>query len=89
MAAPQKNNVSGSKKNAGHSRALNTDTVDATAVPQDGEQQRMVSEAAYFRAMNRNFDGGDPVEDWLEAEREITTKLSACTPSAEVRHGQA
>ena len=88
MAQLQKNNVSRSMKNAIRSRDLSGDSVDTTMVSLNDEQQRMVSEAAYFRAMSRNFEGGDPVEDWLEAEREVTTQLSACTPSAEVRHSQ-
>lgn len=40
------------------------------------EIQQMVAEKAYFRALNRSFQGGDPVEDWLIAEREINEKLS-------------
>jgi hypothetical protein len=36
----------------------------------------MVAEKAYFRALNRGFQGGDPVEDWLIAEREINEKFS-------------
>ena len=32
---------------------------------------QMISEAAYYRALGRGFDGGDPVEDWLEAESDI------------------
>ena len=35
------------------------------------ERRRMIEQAAYFRAQNRGFNGGDPVEDWLAAEREI------------------
>jgi hypothetical protein len=40
------------------------------------ELQQMVAEKAYFRALNRGFQGGDPVEDWLIAEREINEKFS-------------
>lgn len=40
------------------------------------EIQQMVAEKAYFRALNRGFQGGDPVEDWLIAEREINEKFS-------------
>ncbi len=40
------------------------------------ERQRMIAEAAYFRAMQRGFDGGDPMDDWLIAEREINKLLS-------------
>jgi hypothetical protein len=31
----------------------------------------MVRDAAYFRAESRGFAGGDPAQDWLEAEAEI------------------
>ena len=38
----------------------------------DGEDRfHMISDAAYYRALGRGFDGGDPVEDWLMAEAEI------------------
>ncbi len=37
------------------------------------EQQRqtLISQAAYRRAENRGFQGGDPKTDWLEAELEV------------------
>ncbi|MGA9032294.1 MAG: DUF2934 domain-containing protein [Sulfuricaulis sp.] len=41
------------------------------------ERQRMIAEAAYFRAMQRGFNGGDPVDDWLVAEREVNRLLPA------------
>lgn len=41
------------------------------------ERQRMIAEVAYFRAMQRGFNGGDPVDDWLVAEREINRLLPA------------
>ena len=42
------------------------------AIPISSEiQRRMIAEAAYYRAAQRNFDGGDPVQDWLAAEVEI------------------
>jgi hypothetical protein len=31
----------------------------------------MVSEAAYYRALGRGFDGGDPLQDWLISEVEV------------------
>jgi hypothetical protein len=34
-------------------------------------RERMVRDAAYFRAESRGFAGGDPAQDWLEAEAEI------------------
>ena len=35
----------------------------------------MIETAAYYRAQKRGFSGGDPVADWLEAEREIEALL--------------
>lgn len=43
----------------------------------DDQRQRMIAESAYFRAMQRGFRGGDPAEDWLAAEREISRLLPA------------
>jgi hypothetical protein len=34
-----------------------------------------VATAAFLRAAARNFVGGDPVEDWLQAEIEIDANL--------------
>lgn len=35
----------------------------------------MIAEAAYFRALQRGFNGGNPLDDWLAAEREISRLL--------------
>jgi hypothetical protein len=40
------------------------------------QRQSMIAEAAYYRAEQRGFQGGDPVEDWLAAEREIAERLT-------------
>jgi Zinc-ribbon containing domain/Protein of unknown function (DUF2934) len=39
------------------------------------ERRRRIEQAAYFRAQQRGFNSGDPVEDWLAAEREINRLL--------------
>ncbi len=39
------------------------------------ERERMIAEAAYFRALARGFKGGDPINDWLAAERDINHLL--------------
>jgi hypothetical protein len=36
----------------------------------------MISESAYLRAERRGFQGGDPVADWLESEKEVDRMLS-------------
>lgn len=43
--------------------------------PPIGVRQRMIAEAAYMRAESRNFQGGDPVQDWLEAEKQVDSVL--------------
>jgi hypothetical protein len=40
------------------------------------EREQMIAEAAYFRAERRGFQGGDPVQDWIEAEAEVERTLS-------------
>jgi len=44
-------------------------------VVSDIERRRMIAEAAYYRALTRGFQGGNPTEDWLAAEREINRRL--------------
>ena len=41
----------------------------------DEQRYRMIAEAAYFRAESGQFKG-DPVRDWIEAERDIAILLS-------------
>ena len=41
------------------------------------QRHRMISEAAYYRAEHRGFDGGDTLEDWLVAESEIDSMIDA------------
>ncbi|MEW6353078.1 MAG: DUF2934 domain-containing protein [Pseudomonadota bacterium] len=47
--------------------------IHKTVTPE--ERERMIAEAAYYRAERRAFQGGDPDLDWLEAEAEIDRKL--------------
>lgn len=43
---------------------------------------RMIAEAAYLRAEQRGFNGGDPLDDWLTAEREVDLLLAERTTQA-------
>lgn len=40
------------------------------------ERYRLIAEAAYYRAEKRGFQGGDPTQDWIQAEKEVDAKLS-------------
>ena len=35
-------------------------------------QREMIAREAYLRAEKRCFNGGDPVQDWLEAEKKVS-----------------
>jgi len=57
--APKKA-VKKSKENSKHADIVDPELRD-----------QMIAEAAYFKALNRNFHGDYCEEDWLEAESEI------------------
>lgn len=40
------------------------------------DRWHMISTAAYFIAEKRGFSGGDPAQDWAEAERQIDDLLT-------------
>ncbi|MEW6168396.1 MAG: DUF2934 domain-containing protein [Pseudomonadota bacterium] len=63
-----------------HESAGDGSTQDASAGGSGAQKevrQTMIAEAAYYRASRRGFVDGDPVEDWLSAEREIDQQLNA------------
>lgn len=41
----------------------------------DDEIKHMIAEAAYYIAEHRHFQGGNPEEDWFQAELEVTQHL--------------
>ena len=51
----------------------NKRTPTKQAIDTTNEEKRFqkIATAAYYRAEKRGFNGGDPVQDWLEAEMEI------------------
>jgi DUF2934 family protein len=51
---------------------------DSAISPQ--ERHQLISEAAYYRAQQRGFTGGDPIQDWLEAEMEVSVRFRAAVP---------
>jgi hypothetical protein len=40
------------------------------------ERNRLIAEHAYQHAVARGFASGDPMQDWLEAEREVDDELA-------------
>jgi hypothetical protein len=43
------------------------------------ERRRLIAEAAYLRAEQRGFVGGDPVQDWMDAEADLNSRLRSPT----------
>ncbi len=43
------------------------------------QRHQMIAEAAYRRAQKRSFVGGNPEDDWYEAEAEISQVFSLST----------
>lgn len=39
-------------------------------------RQKLIEEAAYRRALSRNFEGNAQLDDWLEAEAEVNEKFA-------------
>jgi len=56
-------------------KELNKSGADALApsvrIISVGERERLVAQAAYFRAEKRGFAPGYEMEDWVEAEAEV------------------
>lgn len=50
----------------------------AAVTPTVSAEQRhaMIAERAYLLAERRGFQGGDPVQDWLEGEKAVDALLS-------------
>lgn len=56
------------------STASRTPARKSTAQSRSGSPSKrahMIAEAAYYIAEQRGFAGGDPVQDWLDAEAQI------------------
>jgi len=59
--------------------STNPDTVSLVPSPYDFSREgrdKMIQEAAYFKAEARGFSPGHELDDWLEAEKEIDEKLT-------------
>jgi len=54
-------------------------TARRTALIGAEERRRLIAEAAYLRAEQRGFVGGDPMSDWLAAEADIDASLRGPT----------
>jgi len=67
-----------SAASAGDTKRPSTPKSSAAVTRSVSADQRhaMIAESAYRRAEARGFQGGDPMQDWLEGEREVDALLS-------------
>jgi DUF2934 family protein len=78
MATPQSVPTKTTPRRSTRSAAPRAARVPAPATRLDvspQERQRMIEEAAYYRAQQRGFAPGNEVEDWIAAETEIDGQL--------------
>jgi len=54
---------------------LDRQRVKVRIFPTAEQRQGMIAEIAFRRAQDRGFDSGDPLTDWVEAERELNESL--------------
>lgn len=48
---------------------------DGSANGGECPREQMIAEAAYFRAEQRNFEAGDDMYDWFQAELDVDKQL--------------
>jgi hypothetical protein len=53
----------------------NEQTADISSAPIAVEREKMIADAAYYRAEQRGFQPGHEMMDWLEAEQEVNNSL--------------
>lgn len=71
-SAPAKKAKAAAPKTATRTKAAKLDGPSLS----DAERFRMIAEAAYLKAESRGFEGGNPTEDWLQAEAEVDARYA-------------
>jgi len=72
-------------KKTSQARSAKPAPIPETAISSQ-DRRRMIAEAAYFHAERRGFEGGNPDEDWYQAELEIDRLLAKYVPAETVQH---
>jgi len=75
MAKARSESTTGAAKVAAVRRTKKTPAMTMENISAS-EREQLIAEAAYYRAERRGFQGGDPVQDWIEAEAEVERTLS-------------
>jgi hypothetical protein len=76
-SSPQKPAVSHAMNTASQNvpapmaKAQSPSATTCTSPDHQSIHQRQIAECAYFIAESRKFTGGDPIQDWLTAEKNV------------------
>jgi hypothetical protein len=72
---PHQSTVTSKKMDAKPHKIMDLPPAETGEYAESNEERfRKIADAAYFIALERGFDGGDPVSDWLVAEAVIDGK---------------
>ena len=52
------------------------------------QREHMIEEAAYYIAEHRHFQGGDPFDDWVQAQMEVDQRLQSASRLANLDKGR-
>jgi hypothetical protein len=74
-AAPRKTTPPKPSSTTPRTPSRATMTPDARVALTREELEKLISEAAYFRAKQRGFEPGHELEDWIQAEAEVMRRL--------------
>ena len=73
--APRKTTTTKTPARAAAPRSGKELTPQASVELTREELQKLISEAAYYRAKHRGFEPGHELEDWIQAEAEVMRRL--------------
>ena len=69
--------ASTSKRDAPAKRGREPGKLDSSSGNSDCPREQVIAEAAYFRAERRNYEPGDELPDWLQAETDMEGLLGS------------
>ena len=74
--AVKSSKTAASKRKTSTPKSSRAKKPSATIEISEQQRQGMIAEVAYYKAEQRGFSGGSPVDDWLAAEAEVDALLA-------------
>ena len=76
-SSKEQGNAAGKRAEAGSETSSGDKLLRINQTISIDEKRSMIAEAAYYLAVQRDFQGGSPEQDWYRAEVEIDRLLGA------------